>query len=953
MSEVENRIQQVRQSYIDALPAKLQTIQELWNTIKLENFAKTCLTQQEEFFSLVHSISGSGAMFGFTQLSNTAKPLEKLFSQLQANKLPAQEHIEQVNTLISVLHETVQNIMHNPGEFNTDDFTSIENIQATFKSNEVYILAEDHFLVESISAQLTLKKYQPLIFSIFDEMYNVLTKHVPLAIIIDNANLLNHKHSTRLSSIRQHHTDLSITCISHMDNMSVRLDALRAGANNFFVSPLDSSDLISALDSLVEQEQDPLYRVLIIDDDETLACLYSSFLEQANILVEIVTDPRLALEKINQFNPELILLDIYMPHINGFEIARLIRQIPELDTISIIFMSTEQDTQRQLAAIDHVGDFLKKPVWPDHLITTVISKCRHARKLIQTQKKLKNTLREYEFQKLAMDQHSIISITDANGNITYINHMFCDISGHSEEELIGNNHRLIKSDEHNDEFYSNLWQTISKGEVWHGEIKNRTKDGNDYWVESTIVPFLDDAGIPYQYISIRTDITKIKNAELEQIQSQKRLQEQNTSLAILTNREKLFLKDKYPAYRKITELVSETLHIDRSSIWFFDNKKDTLSCEYIYDSNNSAPETKLCLNIKSFPVFLSSLTKERIIVARDALSNPITQELSEYYLSPFNIKSIMAAGIYYEGNCIGTICFESVNENRKWWPEDKNYITTIADYIALLTEQWERQIIQDQLVIAKEKAEKASKAKSDFLSRMSHELRTPLNAIIGFSQLIDLKPENLSTTQKDGMREILNAGRHLLELINGILDLSAVESGKMQVTIEPVDPQKIIYECLQLISPLVQKRSITIVNSITDGTNPSFLADHNKVKQVIINLLSNAIKYNINNGKIFISSNSDNNVVSLVIEDTGYGIPDDKMSSLFKPFERSGSGYHHIEGTGIGLAISKNLMKLMGGSIGCTSTVGVGSKFWIKLPKYNPGKLQKDDRKPGYTQYKE
>jgi len=937
MSDVETRLRQVRQAYIDGLSAKLEKIHELWDEIKSANFAQANSTQQDAFYSLVHGISGSGATFGFEQLTNTAKPLERLFKQLQGDVQPAREHVEQIDTLVCVLQETIQNINLHPGEFNTDVFLYAEETpSAPPSNNKVYILDDDNLLAEGFSAQLVINDYEPVTFPEFETLGQALTTGSPLAVIIGSRYLLDHNFSAQLAEIRQDHSGFSVFCLSDIDNMSARIDALRAGADCFFAKPLDSAGISNALDTLIGQEQAPLYRVLIIDDDKILASLYATYLERARIQVEIINDPRQALEKINVFKPELILLDIHMQHIGGFEVARVIRQLPELDIISIIFMSTEQDMQRQLVAIDHVGDFLKKPIWPEHLVTTALSKCRHARKLIQTQNKLQDTLREYEFQKQAMDLHSIISITDANGDITYVNSMFCDISGLHEAELIGKNHRITKSDEHDNKFYENMWKTITNGQVWHGEIKNRSNSGDDYWVESTIVPFLDDQGIPYQYVSIRTDITKIKNAEQEQIQRQHRLQEQNTSLAILSNKEKLYLKNKTTAYKTISREVSETLHIARTRIWLYDKQKNALSSEFIYDSNNNEPDSNPQQDIASFPVFIGTLIKQRIVVANDALSSPLTKELTKEYLLPMNIKSMMTAGIYNEGICIGAICCEAIGEIRTWWPEDKNYLTTIADFIALLIEQWERQSIQDQLVIAKDNAEKANKAKSEFLSRMSHELRTPLNAIIGFSQLIEIQPENLSATQKDSISEILHAGRHLLELINEVLDLSAIESGKMQVTVEPVNLQQIIHECLQLISPLTNKKSITIINNIPETDKILCQADYNKAKQVLINLLSNAIKYNINDGKIFISSDSDDATISIIIEDTGYGIPDAKMKNLFIPFERSGSEYNHIEGTGIGLAISKNLMELMGGHIGCSSTVGAGSKFWVKLPKHAP-----------------
>lgn len=934
MSNIQFRLQRVRQSYLNELPEKLHRLHELWTGIKSDRFSDDSKPRQEEFFTIVHSLGGSGATFGFDSLTNTARPLEKLFTQLKNHRPVEQEHLAQIDTLITVLDETVRSIIRQPGEFKTLDFSIQEESQKQSESNLVYILDSDLLMAEGLAAQLRTRNFQTVLFSNQNELNHAVTERRPLALIVETNFLPGNDADNTPSSMHYPDTDLPVICLSPVEDITSRVNALRAGADFFIHKPVNYHQIINVLDSLIERCDEPAYRVLIIDDDEVLAGLYAGFMERVNVETRVISDPRETLDTIRTFKPELILLDIHMFHINGYEIARLIRQIPEFDIISIIFMSSDQESHQQLIAIDHVGDFLRKPVWPDHLITTVLSKCRHSRKLIQTQNKLKNTLREHESQRLAMDQHSIISITDANGNITYVNHMFCDISGRNELELIGKNHRIVKSDEHSDDFFADLWQTIHKGAIWHGEIRNKAKNGDYYWVETTIVPFLNDDGIPYQYIAVRTDITKTKTAEYEQRQRQQRLLEQNTSLAILTNKEKLFLDDKLSAYGKITELVAETLHIGRTSIWFFNDSRDILVCEYLFDTRNPDKPAECFLVAKKFPIFMQTLSNERIIVANNAHANLLTKELRDEYLVKNNIQSVIAAGIYHEGNCIGMLCCESVNDRREWWSEDKNYVTTIADYIALLIEQWGRQAAQDQLIIAKERAEKASKAKSEFLSRMSHELRTPLNAIIGFSQLMDINPENLSTPQRDNIRDILNAGRHLLGLINEVLDLSAIEAGKVQISLQQIDVLQVVTESIQLITPLTRPKAIKIINNIPALTGASILGDYNRVKQILINLLSNAIKYNINNGEIYISAETGADSVSIIIEDTGYGISPEQMQILFQPFERTSTDHQHVEGSGIGLVICKDLVKLMNGQIECTSSAGVGSKFRIDLPAY-------------------
>jgi len=228
-------------------------------------------------------------------------------------------------------------------------------------------------------------------------------------------------------------------------------------------------------------------------------------------------------------------------------------------------------------------------------------------------------------------------------------------------------------------------------------------------------------------------------------------------------------------------------------------------------------------------------------------------------------------------------------------------------------------------------ADKASKAKSEFLSRMSHELRTPMNAILGFSQLISMT-EKLSEDARDSLSEIINAGNHLLALINEVLDLSRIESGKFKVDVEPVELEWIIEECVSLVVTLAKERGVVIESNL--NTNYQVIADPRRLKQVFINLLSNGIKYNKPEGrvKIYANESPEPGFIRITVSDTGHGIDDEKLDQLFQPFERLDYAESQIEGTGIGLTITLHLVELMQGRLGVSSELNVGSLFWIDLP---------------------
>lgn len=373
-------------------------------------------------------------------------------------------------------------------------------------------------------------------------------------------------------------------------------------------------------------------------------------------------------------------------------------------------------------------------------------------KLAERALTLEETMEELEAQKFALDQHSIVAITDPAGKIVYANDRFCEVSQYSREELLGQDHRLLNSGYHPHEFFNRMWATIARGEVWRGEIRNRKKDGSFYWVDTTIVPFLDAARKPYQYVVIRTDITASKRAGQE-------------------------------------------------------------------------------------------------------------------------------------------------------------------------------------LLRAKEEAEQANRAKSEFLSRMSHELRTPLNAILGFAQLMEYEP--LSPSQSASVKHIIRAGWHQLALVNEVLDLARIEAGRMQLHRERVMLAQAVQECIDLVSPLSSERRLKIENHVPACGECFVWADPTRLKQVLINLLSNAIKYNREGGTITLTcQHSAPGRQRVSVTDTGPGIPADKLDELFVPFNRLDADKSQIQGTGVGLAVAKRLVELMGGEIGVESRLDEGSTFWLDLPEH-------------------
>lgn len=233
---------------------------------------------------------------------------------------------------------------------------------------------------------------------------------------------------------------------------------------------------------------------------------------------------------------------------------------------------------------------------------------------------------------------------------------------------------------------------------------------------------------------------------------------------------------------------------------------------------------------------------------------------------------------------------------------------------------------------AQQEAQEANRAKSDFLSSMSHELRTPLNAILGFAQLLETdRNPALSDRQIERVRHILKGGRHLLTLINEVLDLARIEAGKLTLSLEHFVPDTLLGECLSVARTIARDRGIHVVDAC-GGALPVIKADYTRLMQVLLNLLSNAVKYNRDGGTVTVTAVPVDDALRIAVTDTGHGISGDRLGEIFEPFNRLGAETTETEGTGIGLTLTRTLIEGMGGTIGLTSTPGVGSTFWIDIP---------------------
>ncbi len=332
--------------------------------------------------------------------------------------------------------------------------------------------------------------------------------------------------------------------------------------------------------------------------------------------------------------------------------------------------------------------------------------------------------------------------------------------------------------------------------------------------------------------------------------------------------------------------------------------------------------------------FLNAWAKERDNLSNSYLNSSANTigdifDIETASLYQTKIKQIIDTGI---SDCVEYSV--QTNKGYKWFQarislvDDKERTAVVS--ARDITQRIE---MEKSIILAKEEAEKANKAKSQFLSNMSHELRTPLNAVLGFAQVLQMDTGTpLDELQSQSVKEILKAGNHLLTLINEVLDLAKIESGKLSLSIEPVQIVPMIEETLTIIKPMAEQYGIHINQFFEECNKDYILADRTRIKQVLINLLSNAIKYNKENGQVTFYCEKNMGSIRINVLDTGIGIEESELNNIFQPFHRISNLDRVIEGTGIGLTVAKQLIELMNGSIGVNSQVGSGSHFWIDLP---------------------
>lgn len=487
----------------------------------------------------------------------------------------------------------------------------------------------------------------------------------------------------------------------------------------------------------------------------------------------------------------------------------------------------------------------------------------------------------------AMEASSVsMSIADATAPdqpLIYVNPAFERITGYTKKETLGRNCRFLQGAYRDQPGLQEIRAAIAEEREGRALLHNYRKDGRPFWNELVITPVHDGSGKLTHFIGISQDVSQ----RLEMVEA---------------------LKTSETRLRSVLESVVDGIIVidERGGIESFNTAAEHI---FGYLAKEVVGLNVSMLMPEPFRSAHDGYLRNYLETGRERIIG-IGREVTGRHKDGSTFPMDLAVSPVYVG--------------------DKRCFTGIVRDIT------ERKRLDWELIQALEAAIAGSRAKSEFLSSMSHELRTPMNAILGFSQLLALDP-GLTSEQADNAREIVTAGRHLLTLINEVLDLARIESGKLTLSMEPVQLVELINECSAMVESGAIRQGLAFHRDMAHCQDRWVRADRLRLKQVLLNLMSNAVKYNREGGSVQMACEfKSNGLVRMAVTDSGPGIPEDKLNELFTPFNRLGLEAGSIEGSGIGLVISKRLVEMMGGEIGVDSRPGEGCTFWVEMAEMEP-----------------
>lgn len=706
MSTIDDELDALRQAYIRDLPGQLERASAAFRAIDAVAPEPSAL---HDLRRALHGLAGSAGTFGLDALADAARGLDNelrpwVDSPEHAHPFDREriaQGLERLQRLASdsATLEAPLYAAARPTAWQRDDAKPL-----------VWLVAERASPVHALGDVVRESGYTVAEFGSATQVEHQLAAGLaerPALMLVDASLPEGPESGIRLvGRIAQAGlADVPALVAGIRQDLEVHVAALRAGASRYLPMPFASQHAGELVDELTGRAPPEAYRVLLVDDDPAVMAVHARILEAAGMRVRCIPEPMRSFDAIAEFAPDVLLLDVYMPGLSGPELASIVRERSDCRHLAIVFLSVEGDFGRRLAALSLGGDdFLIKPVNPDHLVAAVAARAKRMRAQRAGELRMQRLLRERDREHSALERHGLVCVTDAKGVIRYVNDRFCETSGFARGEIVGKTHRVVKSGLHPPSFYNDLWQTITRGHIWQGQICNRRKDGELFWVDTTIVPMDDEAGEGRQFIAIRNDVTTLKRTE-GALRQQRDMHGMLASLAgslldAETGRfstavdEALAESARYvQADRAFVYLVSrDGKHLDRVNVW----------CD-VHVGVSAIPDQ---LPIARAAHCWQRLSSGGRVVTPEPKSGERLGIAECGFLEIFGVKGIMAAALTRSGGVCGFLAFATATADGVWSSDALEALEVLSD---LVGSAWARRSAENELRHSAQQLEDAQK----------------------------------------------------------------------------------------------------------------------------------------------------------------------------------------------------------------------------------------------------